>query len=159
MSMSPEQQLEKLRRAAQLSWVPMGLLAVTVGLFAVGFLTGYEVFFVLSAFTGLGAVASRESAPHWRNAIRATGEGQRSKGKVSITVTEYDDALEYRAIVRDASTCTWSFQFSPQHWFPVEGCFEADILHICGVEWPVLLVTQEGILFPSFEPKRFAENA
>ena len=154
MQSSVNQQLETLRKSARLAWLPMGSLALTFALLALGLITGYEAFFVLAAFIGLGAVAARQTAPHWRNAIRALEEGERSKGKVSIIVSEYDDSPEYRVTSLKTPTGSWSFEFSPQNWIPVEGCFDADILFVSGVEWPALVITQEGILFPSFDPKK-----
>ena len=151
--MTAEQQLEALRKAARLSWIPMGMLVLTLVFVAAGLLTKYSAFFVPAAFSGLAAIASRETAPHWRNAIRALSEGTKSKGTVFIEVSEYDDYPEYRAIVH-GMTGIWSFQFSPQNWMPKEGNFEAQLFHVAGVEWPALLTTPEGILFPAFEPKK-----
>jgi hypothetical protein len=77
MTMPPEEQIEKLRKSARLSWIPKGLFALTLVLIALGFQSGYEVFFVIGAFTGLATAASRKTAPHWRNAIQAIRNGTR----------------------------------------------------------------------------------
>lgn len=161
MDMSPEQQIEELRRAARLSWIPNGILGLTLVLISLGFITRYEVFFAIGAFTGLFAVAARETAPHWRNAIKATRDGKPSKGGVSITITK--DPTEFDrhvATVRDEGKhVVWRFQFTPNHWEPTEGELEAEIYYVRGVEWPALLVTPKGILFPAFSPKKLTKNS
>ena len=160
MAMSPEQQLEKLRRATRFSWIPKGLLGLTLAFIAFGLLTGYEFFFVISAFSGLFAVAAREVAPHWRNAVTAIQNGIRSNGSVLIAITR--DPTEFDrhvATVRDESKYAWQFQFTPNDWEPSEGEFDAEIYYVRGVEWPALLVTPNGIFFPAFTPKKLTENA
>ncbi len=160
MAISPEQQIEKLRRSARLSWTPKGLLGLTLVLIALGVLTEYESFFVFGAFSGLFAVAARESAPHWRNAITAIRNGIRSKGSVLIEITR--DPTEFDrhvATVREESKLAWQFQFTPSDWEPTEGELDAEIYYVRGIEWPALIVTPKGILVPAFTPKKLTENA
>ncbi len=160
MAMSPEQQIEKLRRAARLSWIPQGLLGLTLVLIALGFLTEYKFFFIFGAFSGLFAVAARESAPHWINAITAIRNGMRSKGSVLIAITRDPTEIDrHIATVRDESKHAWQFHFTPRDWEPTEGELDTEIYYVRGVEWPALLVTPKGILFPAFTPKKLTENA
>ncbi len=154
--MSPERQLENLRRASRLSWVPPALLMTAASLFAAGAVAGNNLLFVVGAFTGLGAAASRETAPHWRNAIRAAHRGTSSTGRVSITAYFYDGAPEYCAVVHGTPGGPWRFMFSPQHWTPKTGTYDAEIRHVEGVDWPALVITHQGILFPAFMPDKFA---
>lgn len=160
MAMSPEQQIDKLRRAARLSWIPKGLIGLTLVLIAMGLLTEYEFFFVFGAFSGLFSVAAREAAPHWRNAITAIHNGIQSNGSVAIAVTRDPTEFDrYVATVLDDSKHAWQFQFTPSDWEPTEGELNAEIYYVRGVEWPALLVTPKGILFPAFTPKKLTENA
>ncbi|HDD61037.1 MAG TPA: hypothetical protein ENF22_00730 [Chloroflexi bacterium] len=46
-----------------------------------------------------------------------------------------------------------------QGWHPQEGDTQVNIFYVTGVHWPVLLITQEGVLFPRFKPKRTGEYA
>jgi len=155
MGMSPEQQMERLRRAARFSWLPNGLFILTLVLVTLGFITGYELFFVVSAFLGLAAIAARETAPHWRNAIAAIHNGRRTQGTVTISVSRDPTTFDhYVATVRDESNCAWQFEFIPSYWAPTEGDYNAQIYHVGRVAWPALLLTQEGVLFPAFTPKK-----
>lgn len=158
--MSPREQIEKLRQSARLSWLPRGLFVLTLALIALALLSGYGVLFAAGAFTGLAALASRQAAPHWRNAIQATRTGTRSKGTLSVAVTldptSFDD---YVATVRDASGCTWRFSFNPQYWAPPAGDYEVETYYVRGVAWPALLVADGGIVFPAFTPVKLAEPA
>lgn len=160
MGMSPDQQIEKLRRAARLSWIPKGLFVLTLVVIALGFVSGLELFFVVGAFAGLAAIAAREAAPHWRNAITAIHNGRRSKGNVSIAITRDPTGFDrYVATVRGESQHAWQFEFTPNHWQPTEGDFKAEIYYLRGVEWPTLLLTEGGILFPAFTPKMMPKSA
>ncbi|MFA5081788.1 MAG: hypothetical protein WC474_04480 [Hydrogenophilaceae bacterium] len=159
MGLSPDQQIERLRRAAWLAWVPKGLFALTLVLITLGLISRYEFFFVAGAFAGLGAIAAREAAPHWRNAITAIHNGRRSKGSVSIAITRDPTAFDhYVATVRNESQQAWQFEFTPNCWEPAEGDYKAEIYYVRSVEWPALLITQEGVLFPAFTPKKLTEN-
>lgn len=160
MGMSPDQQIEKLRRAARLSWIPNGLFVLTLVVITVGFMSGHDFFFVVGAFAGLAAIAAREAAPHWRNAITAIHSGRRSKGNVSIAITRDTTAFDrYVATVRDESQHAWQFEFTPNSWEPTEGDFKAEIYYVRGVDWPALLLTEGGILFPAFTPEKVHKSA
>lgn len=158
--MSPDQQINKLRKAARLSWLPKGLFILTLGLVASGFMSGVELFYVMGAFAGLAAMAAGNTAPHWRNAIAAIRSGKRSKGNVSIAITrDPTDFDRHVATVRDESARAWEFEFTPIDWQPREGDFEADIYYVRGVEWPALLLTSDGVLFPAFMPRKVTDDA
>lgn len=160
MGMSPDQQFEKLRRSARLLWIPKGLFALTLVLIALGFMSRYELFFVMGAFVGLFAFKARETNPHWRNAITATYSEKRSKGNVSIAITRDPTEFDrYVATVRDKSRQAWQFHFTPNYWYPTEGDQEAEIYYVRSIEWPALLLTTEGIIFPESTPKKLTENA
>jgi len=60
--MSPDQQIEKLRRAARLSWIPCGLIVLTLVVITLGFMSGLEI---------INAVAHRD---------------YQSKGSVQVSV-------------------------------------------------------------------------
>jgi len=155
MTMSLEQQVEKLRRAARFSWIPKVLFWLTLVLIALALLTNYEYLFVIGAFSGLFAVAARKTDPHWRNAIQAIHNGRRSKGSVSIAITRDPTEFDrYVATVRDESQHVWQFDFTPNDWEPSEGEYETAIYYLQGVEWPVLLLAEGGLLFPAFSPKK-----
>jgi hypothetical protein len=156
--MSPEQQLEKLRRLARLAWLPHGLSTAALVLLGVALFTDFDAAYVASAFIGLAAVGAHNTAPHYRNAIEALVHGACAEGSVNIHVSEWDGVAEYHAEVTDSSAQTWSFRFSPQGWTPKPGKVAAELFHLGKISWPVLLVTQEGIMFPAFKPDQIQRN-
>jgi len=160
MGMSPDQQIEKLRRAARLSWIPNGLIVLTLVVITLGFMSGLEIFIVVGVFAGLAAIAAREAAPHRRNAIAAIQNGWRSNGDVSIAITRDSTAFDrYVATVRDEPQQAWKFEFTPNNWVSTEGKFKAEIYYLRGVDWPALLITERGILFPAFTPEKLHKSA
>jgi len=160
MGISPDQQMEKLRRAARLSWVPNGLFVLTFAVITLAFISRYELLFVIGAFSGLAAIAAGQAAPHWRNAITSIRNGRRSKGTVSISISRDPTTFDhYVATVRDESEYAWQFEFTPSCWEPIAGDYNAEIYYVTGVDWPALLRTPDGVLFPAFTPKKLTENA
>ncbi|MDD2685492.1 MAG: hypothetical protein PHY62_04985 [Gallionella sp.] len=158
--MSPDEQIKRLQKLARFSWIPSGLVVLTLAFLVFGYQSGYEALFVLGAFVGFAAVASRKVAPHWRNAIQATRAGTRLKGVVTILITRDPTSFDdYVATVEDESKNTWRFQFSPHYWEPTEGTYSAETYYVQGVEWPVLLLTEGGIVFPAFIPQKIAKPA
>jgi len=43
---------------------------------------------------------------------------------------------------------------TPQNWQPVVGRLEAQLVFIRGVEWPVVILTGNGLLYPRLKPTR-----
>lgn len=158
--MSTDEQIEKLQKLARLSWIHTGLFVMTLVMLAFGFQTGYEIFYVIAAFSALAAAASRKAAPHLRNAIQATHTGIPSEGIVSISITRDPTSFDdYLATVQDEEKNTWRFEFSPYYWKPADGNYKTKIYYVQGVEWPALLVAEGGILFPASTPERAAKSA
>lgn len=49
----------------------------------------------------------------------------------------------------------WQMEFvTPQNWQPGEGKYSAQLAFIRGVEWPVVIRTSEGLLYPRLKPRR-----
>ena len=49
----------------------------------------------------------------------------------------------------------WQMEFvTPQNWQPGEGKHSAQLAFIRGVEWPVVILTSEGLLYPRLKPRR-----
>ena len=49
----------------------------------------------------------------------------------------------------------WQMEFvQPQNWQPKEGRYPAELVFIRGVEWPVVLLTSDGLLYPRLKPRR-----
>lgn len=159
MNLSADAQIKRLQRLAPLSWIPTGLAVLTLVLVALGFQTGYEIFFVMAAFSALAAAAARKARPHWRNAIQATRSGVPSQGIVSISTTRDPTTFDhYVATVQDEEGSTWRFEFSPYYWQPADGDYKTQIYYLQRIAWPVLLVAEGGILFPAFTPERINQK-
>jgi hypothetical protein len=155
--MTVEKQLETLQ---QLGSSPLTLrlnfafLLATVGLLIAGFATQHPVCFMLAAFCGVVTYASWQSVPHIHTAAQALERGHPSKGTVQLTVVEGSDSPSYYATVQtDATTC-WCFMFVNTGWTPESGTFPATLYTIPEQEWPALIQTEHGILYPRSTPER-----
>jgi hypothetical protein len=151
----PSEQLAKLRADARWSWLPNGLVVLTLVSLTASYLTDHNAVFVLSLCAGFFAVAAKQTEPHYRNAIKALDQGRPILGTVAIKVFTWDDGLEYQAWVETAGLGVWRFAFQPQRfWMPQAGYFDATVFTLSNVAWPVLVFTQQGLLFPADKPSR-----
>jgi hypothetical protein len=62
--------------------------------------------------------------------------------------------LAIAALVSRHPSQRWRFEFIPLGWQPGEGEFEAEFFAHPSVEWPALVQTTQGILYPRYNPKR-----
>jgi hypothetical protein len=72
---------------------------------------------------------------------------------VFIDITNWSDSDSYHAIVVSGCKLPWKFDFIPQGWKPTEGIIPAELVFIKQVGWPVLIITEAGIIFPRYTPK------
>jgi hypothetical protein len=152
------QQIEMLRLAAAprlLSRVEaIVLLLASVALafdFGVRFL-GLGIF--LGVLFLAMAIGRRQAMPNRLKALRGLEAGSKVAGMVEIDILPSDDWKYYRATTTDRDGVRWVFPFEPSEWQPEEGNGPADLYFIAGTDWPVVAVTESGILVPGARPKR-----
>jgi hypothetical protein len=98
------------------------------------------------------------TTPHIRNAARGIIEGIKQNGTVKISVRQ-EQAAEanydtYHGLISMDNQLLWEMDFvQPQGWQPIEGIHQAQLAFIRGVEWPVVILTTVGLLYPCCKPK------
>jgi len=161
--MSVDEQIEELIQTGYgetLNHVRRGAIAITCGLVLAGAFTGNFVFYGIAAAAALICVALWKITPHIHNAARGLKDGMRQEGSVEISILQWTDAESnrhetYRGLVLIDQRPAWQMEFaSPGGWQPAEGTYPAQIVFLIGVDWPVAILTAEGLLYPAARPKR-----
>jgi hypothetical protein len=130
-----------------------GLVIIIAVLLALGFYTKLPPYFIVAAFLGFVAYATRKSTPHLKNATRAVTEGQKKAGLVKVEGI-YDSDSGYSATVIDPTLGTWHLTFVAVGWKPTKSEYPATLYYLPDIAWPVLLEVEEGIVVPQEEPSR-----
>ncbi|KAB2964798.1 hypothetical protein [Zoogloea sp.] len=151
-----EEQFETLRSMGK-SWV--GLAAQ--GIFVVPALVVFYKAFSLREYglipIGAGlllfAAVVFQGMPHIRRAIQGIDSDDRCKGTAQISIEESSETTYYKALVTTPQRGRWVFHFQPQGWTPEEAVLTVECRFIRGVDWPVLLVAEAGLISPREVPK------
>lgn len=160
--MTLDEQINELTNSVSpdlLALVRPGIVLVVAGVVITGSLTGNPAFYATGLFLALLALAIRQVTPHIRNAIKGLREGIRQSGSVDITIRQWQDAEnnsheDYSGRIMLDRQPLWQMDFAtPQHWQPEKGQYPAQLVFIRGVEWPVLILTENGLLYPASRPK------
>ena len=154
MLLSREQQLKNLIAMGKepfLRKFKYGLILLTIGLTIGAIITLHPFAFMGAAFVGIVTFSACQTTPHIHNAVKGFTEGVRLPGEVSFSITRWSDSDTYHATII-SGVKPWNFEFIPQGWVPTSGKTEAELVYIDGVEWPVLLLTAQGILHPRYTP-------
>ena len=156
MLLSRDQQLDQLRQTGRgnlLEYAGTGSLALAAALVIAGWYLDWVALYVIAIVVGIVAVTTFTTMSNVRNAYVGERRGARTRGHVQITVTPGAETTSYSAAVRERGE-RWSFEFVPIEWQPVAGEREAQVVHLKGVDWPVLVIVDDGILVPRYKPKR-----
>jgi len=136
-----------------------GIIAAVAGSILAGVLTGNPVFYGIAfIFVMIGLVIWRVT-PHIRNAARGLREGVKQSGQVEITIDHWTDAESnhyefYQGIVSMDNQPLWQMEFAtPQYWQPRAGIHSAQLAFVPGIEWPVAIITGDGVLYPRLKPR------
>jgi hypothetical protein len=109
---------------------------------------------MVSFFVAFVAFAARQATPHIANAAKALESGTKSTARVVVSIPETSDSPRYYAVVQVSDLLHWRMEFTVSGWKPREGTFQSEVIHIDGVEWPVLIQVEHGIFFPRYTPVR-----
>jgi hypothetical protein len=137
----------------------LGVIALgIIGLLAASFYMGVWVlipFVLFLVILGLGINHSiRQLAPRLSDAHLALDRHEAVRDSLRIVVVQGSDSDEYHAGMLDRQGRDWRFEFNPAGWIPKTGDYPAELRFVDGVEWPVLIVTEAGILYPKYAPTR-----
>lgn len=160
MSQTSAEQMGNLRRMAEkrtLKVLSFSLFAIAAVCAKAAIIYNHHLFlYFLGGFFLLIGVTSRQSSPLILEAARALEKGDSKQGEFEIQIEEWSDSPTYHVKVphqQNADSC-WKFTFIPQGWAPVAGRQEGQLYFLPDYQWPSLIVTEKGILFPRFTPKR-----
>ena len=167
MAKNIEEQLTIFRKFSEPRFVgrmKVGCLALTLILVIGNLVAGYyleELGFLFFAFiVGFMAIGvlhkARQITPHQDNARLALDHFASVTGSVRIVVTTDDGTDTCTASLRDQQGRDWSFGFHATEWKPQTGDHAAEFRYIDGIDWPVLVITAAGILYPDSTPKQEA---
>ena len=161
--MTLDEQITELRRMGSgriLYWARPGVVVLSAGLVLAGAFTGNLIFYGMAIAFALISFAICNTTPHISNAARGLREGIKQKGDVEISIHQWTDAESnqyesYKGLILMDNQPLWQMEFvQPQNWQPKEGRYPAELFFIRGVEWPVVLITSDGLLYPRLKPGR-----
>ena len=163
-SLSRNEQIEKLNRlktAGLLPWMSPALVMITAGLILVGAFSGRLIYYLAAGLAGFAALAARLVIPFRLDAARGLSEGVRQTGTVEIekkkTTMDAHEFQSFTGLVCLDNRPMWQIDFAqPDGWEPISGVHPAELVFIRGKDWPVALLLEAGILYPSVRPKRLS---
>ncbi len=161
--MTVDEQIAELIRTGSGKMIDLARLG-TVLLMAVlllaGAFTGNPVFYGIAAFAALVTFAIWQTTPHMRNAARGLKEGFKQNGTVEISIKQWTDPDSHRheschGLIAMDNQPLWQMEFvTSHHWQPLERKYSAQLVFISGIEWPVAILTDDGLLYPRLKPRR-----
>lgn len=161
--MTLDEQIAELSRTGSGKMINLarpGVILLIAGFVLTGSFTGNHVFYAISMAFTLIAFAVWKITPHIVNAARGLKEGIRQNGEVAISIQHWKDAdsndyKSYQGMIFMNNQPLWRMEFViPQNWQPAEGKYPAQLVFIRGVEWPVVILTGNGLLYPRLKPDR-----
>ncbi len=161
--MTPEEQIAELtRRGSRTLWelARPATVLLALALALAGAFTRNPVFFGIALACAVLAFAVRQTAPHIANAVRGLREGIKQQGAVDILIRHWTDAESnvhesFQGMIAMNGQTMWKMEFvTPESWQPREGSFPAELFFVRGVEWPVVILTRDGLLYPRRKPRR-----
>lgn len=105
---------------------------------------------------GLG-ISLLFTSPHIQNAIGGTYTTHKKEAQVDMYLNSSLDKNSYCATIYTPKT-TWEMEFAPLNWSPNIKNKEYEAHYISGVDWPVLLSCEDGILYPHLNPKKVLDE-
>jgi len=152
--MTVEEQLKNLRNKAPPFWFAYAALAAGACALGAGIYSGLELLVAVGVFVLFGAFQAHRTSRDTRSAIKALDSGRRERGKVFIHIDVSDTLPEYRVKILPAYGVSWDTIFHPRDWTPKGGLYQAELLFTVGLEWPALLILEQGVILPGFKPIR-----
>ncbi len=137
-----------------------GTALLTAVLLLTGAFTGNPVFYGTAAFAALITFAIWQTTPHMRNAARGLKEGFRQNGTVEISIQQWTGPDSNRheschGLIAMDDQPMWQMEFvTSMHWKPAQRKYCAQLVFIPDVQWPVVILTDDGLLYPRLKPRR-----
>lgn len=118
----------------------------------------YQLIIFLIFFVFFAGLVS-QGMPHIRRAIAGIDTSDRVTGMARIRIEEGMETERYVLEVMVAGRGAWTFDFRPQHWVPKEGETDVECRFIPEIGWPVLVLSDKGIMYPTQAPKPIHHTA
>ncbi|MBX3652460.1 MAG: hypothetical protein KF771_13925 [Burkholderiales bacterium] len=154
--MTRDQQITELRKLVSrrisglLFW--LCLAAAVCGLLLAWRVQG-QGWFMGAVVLGIIAAVLRRVSVHQHDALAALDSARSEPASVEIDIEDTSESRRYYARVRMASGAVWRMEFVPLCWKPQAGTFAAEARFAPAVEWPALLLLEEGIFHPVYRPQ------
>lgn len=163
--MTRDEQIRALRqmtsgRASRVSaWLVGGLLAIALVCLVSAPLLREPFFAFAGVFSLLAAYCLHESEAHFRRAALGLERGDARPVQLTVTRTEWSESVDWHATVMPEGAAGWRMDFVPFCWTPHLGTAPARALFLNEVEWPVLVIAAEGILYPRYRPQELGNRS
>lgn len=157
--MTREQQILELRKMVTRrvsDWLFYGGLCVAACCMVQGLRGMGHGWYIGAFFPMVIACVVRAVAVHQRNAVAALELKHEVPATVEIEIEETSESMRYYAQVHLVSGEAWRMEFIPLYWKPRAGTFPATARFAPAVEWPALMMLDQGIFYPTHKPKRLA---
>jgi hypothetical protein len=129
------------------------IIAISIALLA--FIFSEALFIPIALFFIFFAFSLKETSKHLQNLNKGMTSNQKTDGVITINIQHFSDSINYYAQVLDNNKDhIWKFEFMPLNWEPTKGTMNAKLVWIDDVNWPVLVETEEGIIYPKHNPKK-----
>jgi hypothetical protein len=167
MKLSVDEQIADLRKTGSNRLLPLirpAAAAIAAGLILSGIASGHFAFFAVAGVAGIIALTAGLPVPHIRNAVKGIDRGWKIIGVIEITVRQWpnEDGAKMEScqgLIFKDNQPLWRMDFGvPGTWQPAAGKYPAQLIFIPGVDWPVVLITEEGVLYPRSKPGRVLPN-
>lgn len=134
----------------------VGIIATVIVLIA--FIFKEELFLPFSMFFVFFALSLKETSKHFQNLYKGMSSNNKTNGVVEIFLEHSSDSLNYHAqAIEENKEEIWKFEFMPLNWKPKNGNLKAKLVWIEDVKWPVLIETEDGIIYPKSKPKKHSK--
>ena len=84
---------------------------------------------------------------------KAINSNIKTNGKITITSTNFNECINYYAQVIDNNGLLWKFECLPLDGDIKKGRFEAKLIWIDQINWPILIETENAVIYPKQIPK------
>lgn len=129
----------------------------TLGLIA-AVIFWHPVPLMIAAFLGIVGVSEQRTGPNIVAAIAAYDSDIPRHGEVGVRITCWDSDNHYHATVYEEGQLEWEYEFKPQGWQPTQRNYPAQIWRADSSGRPILVVVDDGILIPRYEPKQLSKQ-
>ena len=145
------QQISSHKLQGGMLWVSLAAIFILLGLAIIFHET---VLAVLTAAPAMIAFATFATGRYISNAYQAWQTGKNERAILVLKIDEWSDSKNFVGQIT-ARDIVWEMTFCPPlGWTPQPGEYKVSAYFCDKAEWPSLIMTDEGILYPQSKPKK-----